>query len=672
MRNASRFIRFLQMSAFSTGALLFFSLVFVNSSYAEIDKDLIGVWRNSDSSGRFIEFEITRDNRYLRWIATPYQSQFPPKFFLRKLLDTPIVESGAGYISVIQDGKKERLNFVVTQGGNWLEFAGADGQFTGDVSKQWLSVGFGQDGKASYKSHQNLAIEAEIYDALDSGDMAAIKVVLAKPAADFFRELSADRAQSHLDGESVIPGRVWDKVYASGNMALIKLFYEQAPIGAKTKDYLAKAMGANDVAKIEFYRGKLGYAGDVKLNEEEIAQYNFLHFIGQNLNPGQNAIYMVHPPFGCGRESVVTTEEQRKQLSMLTVPDDPEIKAQVAWARDVMDKQYDFDFLFPFVEEEFTRCLQLKFDKPVSLKVINTPSVSGVNALEPDTLLYRYAGWRVEQWKVATYAIIKALLDYGADPTIRPHENSYSLIEVLFANAQTEELQRQLESYQQAIKRGGVHKKTAESSREYKNLLYKIKAYNDIMTRIGGPAFAPGQTFESMAQYTVINGNLKTVEQQAALKPAPAAATKKNDTRTIPIQTSPSKVPAPPVASSTPVNPEKEAVVAEPFILPTYWHINVVPKTPTIAIPQDVQAMWKKGFFIELQDTGLFGFNPDTPSNYFYLPVNKWSIDEQKLTLKLDSVTYQFTLPKREIKKGEIFLTDDDQNHGMKMTLKMQ
>lgn len=499
--------------------LFVLTIAYLPNSNAKTNDELIGVWQRFDSRGEFARIEFTSDNRYIRWKSTSFRSRGVSKVRLEKLSDYPIVDSSTSHVRVNRNGEQLELGIVLSNGGLWLEFVRAGNQPTGKSSAQWHKAIYGAKGKPSYNSHQYLVFEADIGPAITSENIDLVKNFLNTPESNFLREESSDRAQAHKDGELDIASRIWEKVHATENLTLINLFYEKAPIGAKTEKQLKNAMSARNQTRIDFYRDKLGYSDGKSASKKDIEQFNFLYSIGgklsSDLSSGQ-AAYMIHPPYGCGREKVVTNDKQTQQLRMLQIPDDPKIKARAKWAQEILEKQYDYSFYFAFIEDEYTRCLNSAFGKPVSLDVINMSSISGINAVKPKTLLYHYAQSRKDQSKLAKYAILNALLDFGADPTIRPNKDSLSLIEEIFVNGSTETFGRMLDSHSTAKRKGRRHLKQLESDRSFKNFRQELKAYNSIMKRIGGPAYTPGQTLESMAQFKVSTTSKPQSENQAS------------------------------------------------------------------------------------------------------------------------------------------------------------
>lgn len=74
-----------------------------------------------------------------------------------------------------------------------------------------------------------------------------------------------------------------------------------------------------------------------------------------------------------------------------------------------------------------------------------------------------------------------------------------------------------------------------------------------------------------------------------------------------------------------------------------YWFGRIVP-VATGGPDDEMARPWKRGAYLHLREDGRIGFNESEPGAYVYRDADRWTLDENVLTLAISGARYAFDL----------------------------
>lgn len=100
----------------------------------------------------------------------------------------------------------------------------------------------------------------------------------------------------------------------------------------------------------------------------------------------------------------------------------------------------------------------------------------------------------------------------------------------------------------------------------------------------------------------------------------------------------------------------------------TQWRVSVELMNQNIPIPKQTIDLWRNGGYLEFRDNGLIAFSWVDPHALVELlrPEASWEMNEDRMTLKLDKITYPF-----DIRENREVLVTLDSTRSFEMTLKI-
>ena len=146
---------------------------------------------------------------------------------------------------------------------------------------------------------------------------------------------------------------------------------------------------------------------------------------------------------------------------------------------------------------------------------------------------------------------------------------------------------------------------------------------------------APALTFSTVRPVPVKDGattepvNPVPIEVEEGVAEEPAQVT-----TTVPATAV--QIPPTSVGNAPPVQPQT---------MPQYWHMRITPVSDDVQVDAGIRAFWDKGVYVFFREDGDIGFNTDVPGPYFYQGSKKWRQSSGQLSINLDGMPYELTLP---------------------------
>ncbi len=479
------------MNRSALSALLVLTLACVSTlSHANVDPQLIGVWRTSDTVP--IRTEFYADGTISNWIEKKFDrrggalsKRLVVKDYKKKLtlIDENHFQIGEGdssgrfhykitlrnpgsppnqhsYTLVFNPVGKENIKFTTRK----VNFQKSD---------HLRTVG-------DYQTHKNLSFEALVTHYMKLGDHKEVNRLLSSDDAAFLKAPQTKLAIRQ--GRNMLMSRLWNQAAETHNADLIRVFYKNLPEGYRA-GHLNQAMQDNKQEIVKLYK-ELTRVKASALNEDEKNQLQFVLKSYQLLI--DKALYRDHlvgNGFGCRKVKIDYAAVNR--MNMGEKPD-PVTQERLDWGKKQMEKNaQDWENYIALVEREFRYCLEHGSHLgPITSKIINSRTTPGDKVSYATTPLYHYASFRYPSYggnrvnafaeTAIRYAAMNVLLDMGADPDIKPTDNELPLSEYMLLHADHKNFER--------AARDTRMRPTEPAKRN-------LQKFNAVMQRIGGQAY---------------------------------------------------------------------------------------------------------------------------------------------------------------------------------------
>ncbi len=442
--------------------------------FADIDPGLIGVWE-AGSYGKGFRHEFSRDGTWTRWEYVRTGNGRGPENILLIVKDRLAIERvSTGIFRTIEpDAVTVGYKLGFKPGVQKLKEAsltyGENGVFD---TVSYRKLDFDEDVTGSFQLHRNHAFEARVNQAIEAGDAAGVKKLLLSAEADFLKRAAESGVQG--SGAALIGPRLWFSAIGSGNADLVAVVGEYLP-NYYLPVFIDAAQlygGSTMVALLQKLRGIDATA----LTDDEISRLDKLLTLEK----------WVRKPY-------LFANNLKK--TFCTDADNPEYEQRGASAQLYRQQQDQFwrgellrdpTALARLFEQNLRHCLEkYSSDGRISNRLLNARTIPGRSSYsDVVTPLYFYAHTqrRSSQGLIYKYTLLKVLLDYGADPAIKPGKDSAALSDYLYEQAN----HARFGQLNRKLKNTYVVKSAPESSL----IAAELAMYNAIMQRIGGHAYA--------------------------------------------------------------------------------------------------------------------------------------------------------------------------------------
>lgn len=567
--------------------LLLFSL----TCLASIDPELIGVWETQYTPGRVVEFK--QDGTTITWEKDAVKAylQVSTKFtFLSKEkihtqsnnTFSPVGENKPfTYKVVSRDGRRTTLKFSPTSNNKLVI--------------EMRKMDFNQDYKSSYQLHQNLAFDAEIRYAISTKNTSQLKKLLNSAQAGFLKQKT--NSSDQRDVKSAILKRILKLAITNDDIDEFKLLDKH--IGGFSYIGFLKYAKSSPMMQLLQEKSKVDLG---ETSKQTLIDLGFLFGLNYSFHNLIQFSYLVNnnecTAGGTGKANLAyqwaqTSEEAKKLREEL----DGNSKA-----------------IYAFVERLTRTCFsRFRNGKPLPKSSLDAKTIPGASSV-PTVLtpLYYFSRNRSKKRYGSNYnyTIMKVLLEFGADPDVKPTPDSLSLADYMYINADHEKFRGLL----------NARKNKQRMSKSAAYVSEELDAYNDVMKMIGGEPYNPDRS-------TALGGNV------------PMAA--ENDS----VQTK---------------SPSRQIKLNG-----SYWHIRIDPVDPNMVIDPGIKEFWARGAYLYLRKGGKMGFNWNAPSGYSYESKNRWLTADNRLTVDFGDASYTFDL---SVSDGPL-TTVDNANGVLRMTM---
>jgi len=478
-----------------------FLLTFQTNIYAEVSPQLLGVWQSEKNNRGSVKFkpdhllvhEFKEDGSWTTWT---FKEGRTPDDFKLTLKEHVIINSiSPGKFKYTKNNKKMMLSYTLENGR--LILIPKKGRLISSIFRKKDFTDKKRNG--NYQLHSNHAYEALISDAIKHSKTKVIDQLLASPKAGFLKKSTG--LFSYENGSYTILSRIWESAVKSGNTKSVSILNKHFPDFSST--HFISRIKRNSDPKMVSYLQKINHIDTTSLNDRDISGIDTLLaleswaetplFFQKKIN--QN---------GCvyaGRS--VGTDEERIDDSNSRNND------QIYWGNQRngtlnKNKKVSIYDALPKIDatariKEFEKALRLCLSnfldkKPISKRVLNGMTVPGKSNFSGlMTILHYYSDYSVagktgyDKSPIDAYTIIKVLLEFGADPNIKPSKKAPDLRENMAKNANH---QRFTVRYKQHSDWLAKNKKLSQQAQyEYDLITAEIKLYNQIMKMIGGQPY---------------------------------------------------------------------------------------------------------------------------------------------------------------------------------------
>jgi hypothetical protein len=579
--------------------------------------DLVGVWISADNRHRI---EIEANGHITTW---GYETR---------------ISRGITAILVLEEEEKlhmlsdETFELTSQQKKTAFRFE-IEETSSGDIKMSWIPLEAGllefkftrlmfdrtQNDRenGSYQLHRNLAVFAKLMNMLENNNVAGFEKTLTSDEAKFLNdEVSlADKSTN----AKFVRQRIWGEALSANNLPVVKLLVANLDIDVQAIGF----GGATDPDLVAYLQNVAGI-DNTALSASEVQHLNFLlsqfFYLEQPLV--LKRLYSRHG--GMSGDDVQGNAATNGPFSDAELAEENTVSQEARLNPKLWNQ---------VTEEAFRICLKTFYQgQPISKKILNARTVPGKTFVkELTTPLYYFAvSTHDRQRRFYNYNVMKVLLEFGADPSVKPSADHPPLAAFMYANVEHQQFKDAISTSQKHPK--WLSGRTARPG--LLSVLAEIEAYNDVMKLIGGPMYG-------------------SEGEADAIRTAPAAIVKKT-------------VPPPPGDKAVQPTPKiAESVQSSP--LPQYWHLRIVPAKSGLELDPGVVAFWNKGMYINLRPDGNVSFNTDMPGPYFLDGnKNKWQQQNNNLSIQLGDIPYSLDLPQQY---GESLSTVDSGPGSFRMLL---
>ncbi len=458
--------------------LCFALLTGMTDSFADIDPELLGIWETDAVNGKGFRHEFSRDGTWTRWVyVLDKRSRDPVKTQLLDVSQSKIKMVSQDTFQTIGHDKiavNYRLQIkpgIIKLREQKLTY-GRYGEFD---SYSYRKLLFDEDRTGSYQLHRHHAFEALVQKSIKEADVNTVRKLLSSPEAEFLKQKTDSSV--YETGNTVIGGRLWFSAIGYGNTAVAAI------LGEYLQDHYSPAYidaailygGKPMVALLQ----KLLNIDATALTAAEISRLDKLLALERWVNEPYHFTNILNQTF-CARADNPEYRQMKNNNLLYRRQEERHWK-------EVLDK--DPTALARIFEKNVRDCLKnYTGNGRISSRVLNAKTIPGRSAFSVITTpLFFYATTRrsgVEKAVIYQYTLLKVLLDFGADPAIKPKEGSASLADYMFKHADHFRFTRLAEKPKNTyILPEGIYK--------HNLITAEIGLYNEIMRRISGKPYQP-------------------------------------------------------------------------------------------------------------------------------------------------------------------------------------
>jgi len=435
-------------------------MLFSANSYAEMDPLLVGVWRNQDNRNIIHEFSAKGVRTIFLAKRTRFGGIYGQQLTIQSRIKLKTIASGK-YEYFFQN-KKLIASYVINN--NHLSYG--DGK--GPTTLRYSRIYFKNENKnGSYQLFLNQAFEAELEKAINDVNVEKIKKLFSSPGASFFKrktqEINGVDKVAQESGVYFIRDRLWRAAVESRNTKIVSIFIKNLPEFLPT-NYIALAKKTNDKAMVSLLQ-----------NVSNIDKTSMVTKDVVNLQVLLKLDLMMDNPFNYRDKIIQSNCVVAFQNPNYVANNNAQgIKNEKTYAKIETETKNKNEKYVTDYEKILRLCLAVFTNEGrISSQVLNAKTIPGEAGFEQlTTPLYRYSyarGYK-EDNILFRYITVKLLLEFGADPSIKPGSDSEPLIKHMYRGVNHEYFQK-INTLKKYIDR---NKKMLKNPRLHKNNERKI------------------------------------------------------------------------------------------------------------------------------------------------------------------------------------------------------
>ena len=444
----------------------------MTDSFADIDPELLGVWETDALQGKGFRHEFSRDGTWTRWAYVLGKRGRDP-------VATRLLDVSQSKIKMVSQGtfqtlgaSKITVNYRLQIKPGLIKLKekkltyGRHGKFD---SYSYRKLQFDEKRTGSYLLHRHHVFESLVQRSIKEADVAAVRQLLSSPEAEFLKQKTD--SSTYETGNTVIGGRLWFSAIGYGNTAVAAVIGEYLP-DHYSPVYIETARLYGGKAMVALLQ-KLRNIDATALTDAEVFRLDKLLALEKWVSEPYDFRAILSKTF--------CTEVDNPEYSQINNNNLFNRRQEQRRWKEVLVK--DPTALARIFEENVRKCLEsYTSNGRVSHHMLNARTIPGKSAFSVVTTpLYFYATTRrsgAERPVIYQYILLKILLDFGADPMVKPTVESASLADYMFEHADHFRFTRLKELP------GNTYTVLEDNL-----VATEINLYNKIMRQIGGKAY---------------------------------------------------------------------------------------------------------------------------------------------------------------------------------------